>query len=228
MNWHLEMELHHGKVEWDILREGFLMTFSFEGRFDNIDEVPLEVKAMILQILQDPSELVQLDWSTQLCHLLEHYNMNYEGEDDDPWNINILETKGCCQIEGPQIENLDITTPLKTRKVNISTEAKPKFAKIEDYWDDAIVDKVYELLCEYQDLFPPKFLDLKGIIGDLGVIKITLKPDMKPIKQRPYHLIPNTRKLSSWNWTRCLRQILLNQWRNLIGRDKDLYGSKKA
>lgn len=40
--------------------------------------------------------------------------------------------------------------------------------KIGDYWDDATVDKVVELLNEYQDLFPTKFLDLKGIIGDLG------------------------------------------------------------
>lgn len=51
--------------------------------------------------------------------------------------------------------------------------------------------KVVELLCEYQDLFPTKFSDLKGIIGDLVVMKITLKPDAKPVKQRPYHL--NTR-----------------------------------
>jgi len=53
------------------------------------------------------------------------------------------------------------------------------------------VHKVVELLCEYQDLFPTKFSDLKGIIGDLVVMKITLKPDAKPVKQRPYHL--NTR-----------------------------------
>lgn len=65
-----------------------------------------------------------------------------------------------------------------------------KFANIGDYWDGATVDKVIKLLCEYQDLFPTKFSDLKGIIADLGVIKITLKQDAKPIKQRPYHLNP--------------------------------------
>jgi len=31
---------------------------------------------------------------------------------------------------------------------------------------------------------------LKGIIGDLGVMKITLKSDAKPVKQRPYRLNP--------------------------------------
>ena len=29
---------------------------------------------------------------------------------------------------------------------------------------------------------------MKGILGDLGVIKIPLKPDAKPVKQRPYRL----------------------------------------
>jgi len=38
MNWYLETVLHHGTAEWDILREGFLMTFSFEDGFGSIDE----------------------------------------------------------------------------------------------------------------------------------------------------------------------------------------------
>jgi len=52
--------------------------------------------------------------------------------------------------------------------VNIGTKVEPKFSKIGDYWDDATVDKIAELLQEYQDLFPTNFSDLKGIIGDLG------------------------------------------------------------
>lgn len=33
-------------------------------------------------------------------------------------------------------------------------------------------------------------MDLKGIISDLGVMKITLKLDVKPVKQRPYPVNP--------------------------------------
>ena len=51
-----------------------------------------------------------------------------------------------------------------------------------------MLDKVVELLREYQDLFPTKFTDLKGIIEDLGVMKITLKPNANPIKHRPFRL----------------------------------------
>ena len=57
-----------------------------------------------------------------------------------------------------------------------------------DYCDDATVDKVAELLREHQDLFPTKISNLKGIVGDLGMMSITLKPDVKLVKQRPYCL----------------------------------------
>lgn len=64
---------------------------------------------------------------------------------------------------------------MKTKKVNIVSEAKLKFTHIGDYWDDDTVDKVAKLLWEYQDLFPKRFSDMKGIVGDLGVMKTTLK-----------------------------------------------------
>ena len=75
----------------------------------------------------------------------------------------------------------DISEPLKTKKINIGSEVQPKFAKIGDYWDEGIVDKVTELLREYQDLFVAKFSNLKGIVWDLGVMKITFKPDVKQL-----------------------------------------------
>ena len=31
---------------------------------------------------------------------------------------------------------------------------------------------------------------MKGILGDIGIMKIPLKPDVKPVKQRPYRLNP--------------------------------------
>lgn len=48
--------------------------------------------------------------------------------------------------------------------------------------------KVDELLNKYQDLFPMKFSDLKGIVGDLGVMNITFKPDAQPVKNCSYRL----------------------------------------
>jgi len=50
MNWYIETELHHRTGEWDVLCEGFVMTFSFEDEWDNIDEALQEVKAAIFRI----------------------------------------------------------------------------------------------------------------------------------------------------------------------------------
>lgn len=75
---------------------------------------------------------------------------------------------------------------LKMKQVNIGMEEEQNYAMFGDYWDDATVEKVIDLLQEYQDLFLTKITELKWIRGDLGVRKITLKLDAKPVKQRPY------------------------------------------
>jgi len=120
-----------------------------------------------------------------LSKALECYNVQVEDDEDDPRNINILETEGSCEVHGPMIKDPDITAPLKTKQVNIGKKEDPKYATLGDYWDDATVDKVVELLHEYQHLFPTKITELKGILSELGMMKITLKPDVKPFKQRP-------------------------------------------
>ena len=62
--------------------------------------------------------------------------------------------------------------------------------KIRDYYDDMTFDKVIEFLCKYKYLFPTKFTDLKGIIRYLGMMKIMLKPNTKPVDKNPDHLNP--------------------------------------
>ena len=47
-----------------------------------------------------------------------------------------------------------------------------------------------KLLHDYWDLFPMMFSEMKGILGDIGVIKIPLKANVKPVKQFPYRLNP--------------------------------------
>lgn len=54
MNWYMETELHHGATEWYILKEIFLLTFSFEDGFACIDEVLQEIKATIFRMPKEP------------------------------------------------------------------------------------------------------------------------------------------------------------------------------
>ena len=57
-----------------------------------------------------------------------------------------------------------------------------------DYWSEETIAKITDLLHEFQDLFPTWFFEMKGILGDLGEMKILLKPEAKPVRQRPYKL----------------------------------------
>jgi hypothetical protein len=99
--------------------------------------------------------------------------------------VNISKTEGQRDIEGIGIELPFVGHPIKIKKVNIRTEKTPKLANVGDYWDDATISKIIELLHEYQELFPTKFTDMKGIKGPMGEMKISLKEYARPIKQRP-------------------------------------------
>lgn len=150
MNWYIKTELRHGTKEWDILCEEFLLTFTFEHRWwDTVVDALQEVKATIFKIPQEPMEVLQPEWATQLSYALECYNVNIKDDDEDPRKVNIPETKGYCEVQGPLIEDPDITMPVKTKQVNIGMEVELKYATLGDYWDDATVDKVAELLREY-------------------------------------------------------------------------------
>ena len=63
-------------------------------------------------------------------------------------------------------------------------------ANIGDYWDEKTIESITKLLHEYSDLFPTTFIETKGIARELGEMKIPLRPDARPIKQRPYRLNP--------------------------------------
>ena len=78
--------------------------------------------------------------------------------------------------------------PLKIRKVNIVKEENQKFENIGDYWDEETMAKITNLLHEFQDLFPTNFSEMKETLGDLGDMKISFNPYVKPVKQWPYLL----------------------------------------
>jgi hypothetical protein len=43
------------------------------------------------------------------------------------------------------------------RKVNNGTEEKPKFTNIGDYWSEETIENIFDLLRNYQDMFPTTF-----------------------------------------------------------------------
>jgi hypothetical protein len=91
-------------------------------------------------------------------------------------------------VEGPSLESEVFVTPIKDNKVNIGMNDNPKMASIRDYWDEKTLERIMELLHEYNDLFRTKFTEMKGIAGDLSEMNIPLKPEAQPIIHRPYRL----------------------------------------
>jgi hypothetical protein len=61
-------------------------------------------------------------------------------------------------------------------------------AIIGDYCDEKTLERITKLLCQYNDLFQTNFTEMKGIEGELGEMKIPLKLEFIPVRQRPYKM----------------------------------------
>jgi hypothetical protein len=190
INWYLEAELQLTTADWQGMTQNFVATFLFENQHPLVDQALQVVRQKVFEEAPSlPVEQEEDEWTTPLQKLQGCYNINVD-EDDDPRNVNIAEIERQRDIEGPGVELPFIGQPIKINKVNIRIHQAPNISNVGDYWDDATVDKIIELLHEYQDLFPTKFTDMKGIKGPMGEMKIPLKPYTRPVKQIPYILNP--------------------------------------
>jgi hypothetical protein len=178
--------LHKGTTTWRTLQQYFTITFSFEHENPNIDATLKRIRGVIF-IKEPEIEFIREEKQRNkqtVKELLSCYHVQEEAPDeDDPHDIQIKEVEGKRDVEGPPIESEVISMPIKVNKVNIGTTEQPKMASIGDYWDEQIVESIIELLCEYSDLFPTTFTEMKGIAGELGEMKIPLRPEARPIRQ---------------------------------------------
>ena len=78
-------------------------------------------------------------------NVMKRYNFAAD-EEEDPRNVNIAESEGSHDVQGPALELLEITEKVRIKKVNIGTEEDPKFASIGDYWDDETKAHIIDLL----------------------------------------------------------------------------------
>ena len=77
---------------------------------------------------------------------------------------------------------------VKTKEIDISNDNRPKMAKIGDYWSEEQTTKIVDLLKEFQDVFAWDYKDLKGLVAEMGEMKIDIKPDARLVNKRPYKL----------------------------------------
>ena len=176
-NWYSSVELQRETIVWEDIATSFTHTFSFNDEILMIDVALQVIRTNNFQdILVPMSSFPQR--STSIQDWMECYNVAGELDDDDPGGIHIPESEGSQTVEGLGLSNDKFLKPLITKKVNIGSPENPKFSNSGDYWDDNTVGKVTDLLHAFQDLLPTKLLEMKGIIGDLGEMKIPLKPDV--------------------------------------------------
>ena len=77
---------------------------------------------------------------------------------------------------------------IKMKEINIAKEGAPKMARIGDYWSEQQTTEIVDLLKEYQDVFARDYKDLKGLVEEMGEMKIDILPEAIPVKKRPYKL----------------------------------------
>jgi hypothetical protein len=170
--------------------QNFVTTFLFESEYPLVYQALHIVRQKVFKEASSlPMEQEEDEWIMPLQKLQICYNINAD-DDDDPRKVNITKTKGQRDVGGPGVEIPFIGQPIKIKKVNIGIGETPKLANVKDYWDSATIDKITELLHKYQDLFPTKFTNMKGIKGPMGEMRIPLKPGVKPVKKIPYRLNP--------------------------------------
>ena len=114
-----------------------------------MDDALQLVKITIFETPPKLEEVVPLNQSRQLSQPLACYNVQVEDDEDDPQNINILESEGSREVRKPKIRDPNIMVPSKMKQVNIGTEEEPKYTMLGDYWDNATMEKVVKLLREY-------------------------------------------------------------------------------
>ena len=178
----METELQRETNEGISPTDSFILTFSFESGFECLGKALQDIQEVIFDTTKPKVECALPTWDVKMKDIVNCWNFWVEDNEEDPRNITILEYEEHRPVFGPFIESLYVTKPMNIRQVNIGSKEQLKWAKIGDYSDDDTVGKVTELLMEYHELFPAKFFELKGIVGNLGLMNITLKPDAQPVK----------------------------------------------
>jgi hypothetical protein len=95
---------HLTTTDWQGMTHNFVATFLFESQHPLVDQALQVVRQKVFEEAPSlPVEQEEDEWTTPLQKLQGCYNIN-ANEDDDPRNVNIAETEGQRDIEGPGVE----------------------------------------------------------------------------------------------------------------------------
>jgi hypothetical protein len=83
------------------MNQNFVTTFLFKSQYPKVDQALQTIRQKVFEEAPSlPLEQEEDEWTTPLQKLQGCYNIN-DDEDDDPRKVNITETKGHRDVEGP-------------------------------------------------------------------------------------------------------------------------------
>jgi hypothetical protein len=104
INWYLQAELRLITAYWEGMTQNFVTTFLFESQYPSVDQESQIVRQKLFEEASSlPLEQEKNEWIAPLQKLEGCYNINVD-EDDDPRKVNIVETKGQRDVEGPGVK----------------------------------------------------------------------------------------------------------------------------
>ena len=92
-NWYTSVELRRWIIEWDELATSFTHTFEFVDDHPSIDVALQVIKAKIFEDIPVAMKKFSQNNAT-IQQYMECYNVTGEPDDDDPLNVNMLESEG--------------------------------------------------------------------------------------------------------------------------------------
>ena len=140
--------MRRGMIEWEELSSIFTCTFEF---VDDHPSINASLQVINTNVFEDIHvSMTSFNQSNAIVqHWMEFFNVMGELDDDDPCDVNILESKGTHAMKGFGISSDQFLNLLKVNKVNTGSQENPKFANIGDYYDDETVGKIRDLLHEF-------------------------------------------------------------------------------
>ncbi|PKU60192.1 RNA-directed DNA polymerase [Dendrobium catenatum] len=82
--------------------------------------------------------------------------------------------------DGEQAATMD-----ELKEVNLGTEEDPRPTFISSLLPEEQIEEIQELLCEFRDCFAWIYAEMPGLSPDVAVHRLTIKPDVTPVKQAP-------------------------------------------
>jgi hypothetical protein len=104
INWYLQAELCLTTADWQGITQNFVATFLFEIHHPLVDQDLHVLRQRVFEEAPSlPVEQEEDECTAPLQKLQGCYNINVD-EEDDPRNVNIAETEGQRDIEGPRVK----------------------------------------------------------------------------------------------------------------------------